>query len=370
MLYFLHLLKDELLFLNVFKYITFRSFGAGVTSFVLCVFLGKRLIEFLKNLQFRENIRDDGPSSHSAKAGTPTMGGIFIVTAVALSSLLWANLTVTKVLLALGFTISFAALGFWDDFMKARSGKGMRARVKFLFQILIGAAFVLLLSAGETGNFSMSLRAGEIAGYPSTAIVFPFIKSAVVDLGYLYLPFALLVAVGSSNAVNLTDGLDGLAIGSIAIVTGTYIVFAYLAGNLQFSSYLQIPHIQGSGELAVFLSAVGGACLGFLWYNSHPAQVFMGDVGSLSLGAAIGFTALAIKQEILLVIAGGIFFAETLSVIIQVISFRSTGKRVFRMTPLHHHFELAGWAESKVVVRFWIVGIVLALVALSSLKLR
>ncbi len=370
MLYFLHLLKDEFLFLNVFKYITFRSFGAGLTSFLLCVFLGHKFIELLRTAQFQEVIRKDGPSSHDAKAGTPTMGGIFIVMAVAISSLMWANPLVDKFLLALLFMISFSVLGFFDDFMKLKKGKGMRARVKFLFQLLIATVFVVILCFRESGDFLMYLRADKVIDYPSTAIVFPFVKQAVINLGYLYIPFAILVAVGSSNAVNLTDGLDGLAIGSIAIVTSTYIIFAYLAGNLQFSSYLQIPSIEGAGEIAIFLAAVGGACLGFLWYNSHPAQVFMGDVGSLSLGAAIGFSALVIKQEMLLIVAGGVFFVETLSVIIQVISFRSAGKRVFKMTPLHHHFELEGWAESKVVVRFWIICIVLSLIALSSLKIR
>lgn len=370
MLYFLHLLKDDFIFLNVFKYITFRSFGAGLTSFILCVFLGKKLIDLLKAAQFQETIRKEGPSSHGVKAGTPTMGGIFIVMAIMISSLLWTNFLIDKVMLVLLFTASFAVLGFFDDFMKIKRGKGIRARVKFLCQTLIAVTFVVILCMNESGSFSMSMRAGESAVYSSTSVVFPFIKQAVVDLGYLYIFFALLVTVGSSNAVNLTDGLDGLAIGSIAIVTTTYIIFAYLAGNLQFASYLQIPHVQGAGELAIFLAAVGGACLGFLWYNSHPAEVFMGDVGSLSLGAAIGFSALMIKQEILLIVVGGIFFVETLSVIIQVISFRSTGKRVFRMTPLHHHFELAGWAESKVVVRFWIICVVLSILALSSLKIR
>lgn len=370
MLYFLHLLKDDFILLNVFKYITFRSFGAGVTSFLLCVFLGKKLIDILKAAQFQETIRKDGPSSHGAKAGTPTMGGIFIVMAITISSLLWTNFLVDKIMLVLLFTVSFAVLGFFDDYIKIKKGKGIRARVKLLCQALIAVTFVVLFCMNESGSFSMSMRAGETAVYSSTSVVFPFIKQAVVDLGYFYILFALLVTVGSSNAVNLTDGLDGLAIGSLAIVTTTYIVFAYLAGNLQFASYLQIPHVQGAGELAIFLAAVGGACLGFLWYNSHPAQVFMGDVGSLSLGAAIGFSALMIKQEILLIVAGGIFFVETLSVIIQVISFRSTGKRVFRMTPLHHHFELAGWAESKVVVRFWIICVVLSILALSSLKIR
>ncbi|MCY3986465.1 MAG: phospho-N-acetylmuramoyl-pentapeptide-transferase [Candidatus Dadabacteria bacterium] len=370
MLYFLHLLKDDFIFLNVFKYITFRSFGAGLTSFLLCIFLGKKLIDLLKTAQFYETIRDEGPSSHGAKAGTPTMGGIFIVMAITVSSLLWTNFLVDKVLLALLFTVSFAVLGFFDDFMKIKRGNGIRARVKFLCQMLIALAFIIIFCINDSGNFSMSMRAGEVTVYSATSVVFPFIKQAVVDFGYLYILFALLVTVGSSNAVNLTDGLDGLAIGSITIVATTYIIFAYLAGNLQFAEYLQIPHVQGAGELAIFLAAVGGACLGFLWYNSHPAQVFMGDVGSLSLGAAIGFSALMIKQELLLIVAGGIFFVETLSVIIQVISFRSTGKRVFRMTPLHHHFELAGWAESKIVIRFWIICVVLSILALSSLKIR
>ncbi len=370
MLYFLHFLKDEFLFLNIFKYITFRSFGAGLTSFIICAFLGKKLIDFLKTLQFRETVREDGPKSHIAKAGTPTMGGILIVMAITFSSLLWANFLVDKVLFALLFMISFSILGFWDDFTKIKRGKGISARVKFLCQVLIATAFILVLSMSESADFSMSLRVDQSAIYSSTSVVFPFIKQAIVDLGYFYIPFALLVVVGSSNAVNLTDGLDGLAIGSIAIVTMTYIIFAYLAGNLQFASYLQIPHITGAGELAVFLAAVGGACLGFLWYNSYPAQVFMGDVGSLSLGAAIGFSALMIKQEILLMVAGGIFFVETLSVIIQVAFFRSTGKRVFKMTPLHHHFELAGWSESKVVIRFWIICVIFCIIALSSLKIR
>lgn len=370
MLYFLYLLKEQFIVFNVFKYITFRSFGAGVTAFLISVFLGGKFIQYLKNRQFRESIREDGPPAHSTKEGTPTMGGVFIVAAIIISSLLWANLLVGKIWFVILFTLSFALIGFIDDWFKLTRGKGIKARTKFLSQIIVSLFFIILLVLSQNEGFEMSLRVGEMRTYSFSAIVLPFFKEAVINLGYLYIPFALLVVVGSSNAVNLTDGLDGLAIGSIAIASATYIIFAYLTGNTEFSSYLQIPYIPQAGELAVFLASVGGACLGFLWYNSHPAEVFMGDVGSLSLGAAIGSSALIIKQEILLVIVGGIFFVETMSVILQVLSFRFTGKRIFKMAPLHHHFELSGWSESKVVIRFWIVCLVLSLLALSSLKLR
>ncbi|NIP30846.1 MAG: phospho-N-acetylmuramoyl-pentapeptide-transferase [Candidatus Dadabacteria bacterium] len=370
MLYFLYLLKEQFVIFNVFKYITFRSFGAGVTAFLISVILGGKFIQYLKNRQYKESIREDGPPNHSVKAGTPTMGGVFIVAAIIISSLLWVNLLTWKIWFVLLFTISFAALGFMDDWLKLTSGKGLSARSKFMFQIIIGIFFITILVISQSKGFSMTIRVGEIQNYSFSTIILPFLKEAVINLGYLYIPFALLVVVGASNAVNLTDGLDGLAIGSIAIASGTYIIFAYLTGNSEFARYLQIPYIPEAGELAVFLASVGGACLGFLWYNSHPAQVFMGDVGSLSLGAAIGSSALIIKQEILLVIVGGIFFIEALSVILQVISFKFTGKRIFKMAPLHHHFELSGWSESKVVIRFWIICVVLSLIALSSLKLR
>jgi phospho-N-acetylmuramoyl-pentapeptide-transferase len=260
-------------------------------------------------------------------------------------------------------------IGLADDMLKLKWRKGMRAKVKFSCQLFIGMALILLLLHLLKG-FTMSFRVDQISSFPFTSVMFPFFKKAILNLGWFYVPFAILVVVGTSNAVNLTDGLDGLAIGSITIATATYIVFAYLSGNLEFSRYLQIPYIPGSGELSVFLAAVGGSCLGFLWYNSHPAQVFMGDVGSLALGAAIASVALIIKQEILLILVGGLFVAEAMSVIIQVASFKLTGKRVFRMAPLHHHFELQGWSESKVVIRFWIVSVVLSLIALSTLKLR
>ncbi|HXG31644.1 MAG TPA: phospho-N-acetylmuramoyl-pentapeptide-transferase [Thermodesulfobacteriota bacterium] len=369
MLYFLYLLKDDFVFFNVFKYITFRSFGAGVTAFLISIVLGKAFIEFLSRRQFRENIRSDGPPGHRSKAGTPTMGGLFIVIAIAVSTLLWANLMSEIVWFVLVLTIGYALIGLADDWLKLSRGRGMSAKVKFLLQILLGVLFVLLLIAEKKG-FTMSLRVDQVAYYSFTSVVFPFFKKAVFDLGWLYIPFAIMVVVGASNAVNLTDGLDGLAIGSIAVTAATYVVFAYLSGHMEFSRYLQIPYISEGGELAVFLATVGGACLGFLWYNSHPAQVFMGDVGSLALGAAIGSVSLIIKQEVLLVLVGGLFVMETVSVIVQVLSFKLTGKRVFRMAPLHHHFELNGWPESKVVIRFWIISLVLSLFALSTLKLR
>lgn len=369
MLYLLYLLKEDFILFNVFRYITFRSFGAGITAFLISIILGRAFIRFLARIQFKETIRSDGPPGHRSKAGTPTMGGTFIVIAIVVSSLFWVNLLNLTVWIAMLSTLSFGLIGFIDDRLKLAKGKGMRAKVKFLLQISLATLFILILLSKYSG-FTMSLGVNEIAYYSFSSIIIPFFKTAVINLGWLYLPFAVFVVVGSSNAVNLTDGLDGLAIGSIAVAAATYIVFAYLSGNFVFARYLQIPYIPGGGELAVFLAAVGGACLGFLWYNSHPAQVFMGDVGSLALGAAIGSVALIIKQEILLVLVGGIFVLEASSVIIQVACFKLSGKRVFRMAPLHHHFELGGLSETKVVIRFWIVSLVLALMALSTLKLR
>lgn len=369
MFYLLQYLKDDLGLLNIFKYITFRSFGAGLTAFILSLALGSITIRYLSKLQLKEKIRDDGPPSHKSKLGTPTMGGIFIITATTFSTLLWANPMSPFVWFVLFLMLSYATIGFVDDWLKLKTGKGMRARVKFTLQLFTGVVFVLvILNWNQT--FTMQLKVGEVASYPFTSIVFPLIKQAVFDLGWLYIPFALGVIVGASNAVNLTDGLDGLAIGSVAVSVATYTIFAYLSGHFDFARYLQIPYIKGGGELSVFLAALGGSCLGFLWYNSHPAQVFMGDVGSLGLGAAIGAVAVAIKHEILLIVVGGLFVAEALSVIIQVASYKLTGKRVFRMAPLHHHFELSGWSESKVVIRFWIVSLVLAMLSLSTLKLR
>ena len=369
MLYLLYFLKDHYVFLNIFKYITFRAFGAGVTAFVVSVVLGGLMIRTLRRLRLMENIREDGPPNHKAKSGTPTMGGVFIILSTLVATVLWANPMNVLVWYVLLFSLVFAAIGFADDWTKLKTGRGMSVRLKFAAQAFAALVFVLLL-LNIKEQFTMSVRVGEVLTYPYTTVVLPFIKEAVFDLGWLYVPFAMGVVVGASNAVNLTDGLDGLAIGPVAISATTYLIFAYLAGHIDFSRYLQIPYIQGSGELAVFLSALCGSCLGFLWYNSHPAEVFMGDVGSLGLGAAIGAVALVTKQEVLLVVVGGLFVAEALSVIIQVASYKLTGRRVFRMAPLHHHLELAGWSESKVVIRLWIVSLVFALLALATLKLR
>lgn len=369
MLHLIYTLFDDIAIFNVFKYITFRSFGAGVTSFAISVFLGGKFINFLKMKQFKENIRQDGPATHLSKKGTPTMGGLFIVVAILVSAIVWMNLSAMYGWMVLIFTTGFALIGYMDDRQKISNGKGISARSKFLMQTGLGLIVIMLLVIGSDG-FTMSIRLDEVSHFPVTSVMIPFFKKAIIDFGWLYIPFAVIVIVGASNAVNLTDGLDGLAIGSIAVVSGTYIVFAYLSGNIVFARYLQIPYIAGSGELAVFLSAVGGSCLGFLWYNSHPAQVFMGDVGSLALGAAIGSVAVIIKQELLLIMVGGLFVLEVLSVVIQVLFFKLTGRRVFRMAPIHHHFELCGWSESKVVIRFWIISLILSLVALSTLKIR
>jgi phospho-N-acetylmuramoyl-pentapeptide-transferase len=369
MFHLLYLLKEDFIIFNVFRYITFRSFGAGVTAFLISIILGGYFIKFLSRRQFKENIRDDGPESHKSKAGTPTMGGAFMVIAIAISTILWVDLSSQVMWTVLLFTFSYALIGFLDDWLKYSKGRGMSARLKFFLQIVFGTLFVALILS-EMNGFSMVVSGTEATDYSFTSVLIPFFKKAVFDLSWFYIPFGVLVVVGASNSVNITDGLDGLAIGSIAVAAATYIIFCYLSGHLEFSTYLQIPYIPQGGELAVYLAAVGGACLGFLWYNSHPAEVFMGDVGSLALGAAIGSVALIIKQELLLIIVGGLFVMEALSVIIQVISFKLTGNRVFKMAPLHHHFELSGWSESKVVIRFWIISLVLALFALSTLKLR
>ena len=343
---------------NVFRYITFRTIYASLTAFLICFLLGPWVIKRLRRMQVGQFIRDDGPETHFKKSGTPTMGGVLIIGAIVSATLLWANLTNFYVWVALMVLVTTGLIGFVDDYrmqVKKRS-KGLGAREKLLLQCVVALACGLLLYF-----------------YPgfSTRVTVPFLKNVQPDLGWGYILFTLLVIVGASNAVNLTDGLDGLAIGPLAIVAATYMVFAYVTGHVKFAAYLQINYVAGVGEIAVFCGAMVGAGLGFLWFNAYPAQVFMGDVGSLSLGSAIGAIAIITKQEILLVLVGGLFVIETLSVIFQVGYFKLTGgKRIFRMAPLHHHFELKGWAEPKVIVRFWIIAIALALVAMSTLKLR
>jgi phospho-N-acetylmuramoyl-pentapeptide-transferase len=345
---------------NVFRYITFRSAMSAVTALLLTLTLGPSMIRWLKNAQIRQSIRQEGPKSHLAKAGTPTMGGLLILLAVFAATLLWMDLSNRFVWIALGTMLGVGAVGFADDYVKfsKRRSLGLTGKGKLIPQFLVALAV----------GWAITYWASH--GAFSTVITFPFLKRLLIPLGILYIPFVALVVVGSSNAVNLTDGLDGLAIGAVGIAAGTYAVLAYVTGNFVAARYLQIPFIPQSGELTVFCGAVVGASLGFLWFNCHPAEIFMGDVGSLPLGAAIAAVAIMTKQEILLVIVGGLFVLEALSVIVQVVSFQATGRRVFRMAPLHHHFELAGWAESRVIIRFWILAILFAVLALSTLKLR
>jgi len=353
-------LRDEFAAFNVVRYITFRAAAAVVTALLLAVLFGPRFVRTLRRLSVGQNIRDVGPETHQVKAGTPTMGGLLILFAWLVPTLLWANLENAFVWVAIAGTAGFGAIGFLDDYLKVRRKRnlGLSARAKFLLQVLVGAI---------TGGLLVSLPA--LQPY-STTLAFPFFKELVLDLGLLYVPLVVFVLVGASNAVNLTDGLDGLAIGATGIAAGTYAIFCYIAGNKIVAGYLQVPFVSGVGEVTIFCGALAGASMGFLWFNAHPAEVFMGDVGSLALGAGIGMVAVMSKQEILLGVVGGLFVLEALSVILQVGSFKLRGKRIFRMAPLHHHFELSGWAEPKIIVRFWILAFVFALVALSTLKLR
>jgi phospho-N-acetylmuramoyl-pentapeptide-transferase len=341
---------------SVFRYITFRSIYATITALLIAFLIGPWLIKKLQHLQIGQTIRRDGPESHFKKEGTPTMGGTLILLSIVLPTLLWADLTNIYVWIVLFVTVSFGAVGFVDDWrkIKEKNSKGLSARQKMFWLTLIACTATVLL---------------YLSGFKST-VAFPFFKTFRPDFGLFYIPFAVLVIVGAGNAVNLTDGLDGLAIGPMVIAAATYLVFAYAAGNFKVAEYLQITGVNGAGELSVLCGAMVGAGLGFLWFNTYPAQVFMGDVGSLSLGGALGTIAVITKQELVLLVVGGIFVMEALSVIVQVTSFRLYGKRVFRMAPIHHHFELKGWPEPKIIVRFWIISILLALIAISTLKLR
>jgi phospho-N-acetylmuramoyl-pentapeptide-transferase len=351
-------LAEDFTLFNVFRYITFRSIYAMVTALLIGFFLGPVMIRWLTKLKFGQYIQEDGVASHQAKAGTPTMGGLIMAASLIPSVLLWGDLTNVLVWLAMFVYGGFALIGFIDDYTKIRrkQNKGLSARGKFLGQVAVGTVALIVLVFHPAY---------------STHLAVPFFKDILPDLGWFYVPFALMVMVGSSNGVNLTDGLDGLAIGPTIVAGGVIGMFLYLAGHAELSNYLQVPAVPGVGEVSVFAAAYVGAGLGFLWYNAYPAQVFMGDVGSLSLGGALGFMAVLAKQELLLVVVGGLFVVETLSVILQVGYYKfSGGKRIFRMAPLHHHFELKGIPESKIIIRFWIMSLLLALVALSTLKLR
>lgn len=350
-------LASSIKLFNVFRYLTFRTIYAMITALIVSFIIGPWVIRKLESLQARQVIRTDGPESHLKKQGTPTMGGVLILAAIIVPTLLWADLTNVYIWLTLMVLIGYGLIGFVDDYKKVveKNPKGLSARQKTFWQVLVALVVALVLF--------------KLPGY-STELYFPFFKRLHPDLGFFYIPFVVLVIFGASSAVNLTDGLDGLAIGPVALNAGTYLLFTYIAGNAKLSAYLQIPYVPGSGELAVLCGAMVGAGLGFLWYNSYPAEVFMGDVGSLPLGGALGTLAVITKQEMLLVIVGGVFVIEALSVIFQVGSYKYRGKRIFRMAPIHHHFELKGVAEPKIIVRFWIITIILALVAISTLKMR
>lgn len=356
----LYPLSDQIPVLNLFRYITFRTGGAVMTALLVCFVLGPHIIAWLKTKQKKgQPIRDDGPKSHIiTKQGTPTMGGVMILLALSVATLLWADLRNPYVWSCLIVTLGFGAVGFVDDYLKVtkRNPKGFPGKIKLLIEGTVSAAAVYWIMKAS----------GDMSG----KVTIPLLKDAFFYLGLFYIVFGMLVIVGASNAVNLTDGLDGLATMPVIIAAATFALIAYLVGNAVFANYLQIVSVPGSGELAVFCGAIIGAGLGFLWFNAPPAMVFMGDTGSLSLGGALGTVAVVTKHEIVLAIVGGLFVLETVSVVVQVASFKLTGKRVFRMAPLHHHFEEKGWPESTVVIRFWIIALILALIGLSTLKLR
>ena len=357
----LYQLRDVFVGFGVFRYITFRTAFAALTALLISLILGPWLIERMRHIKLGQFIREEGPKSHQAKAGTPTMGGILINVAIIIPTILWADILNPYIWIVLFVTAAYAAIGFVDDYRKLAKKRnlGLTAAEKFGAQFAV-AAFAALAIA----------YLPMLENNYSTSITFPFLKDVALNLGLLYIPFVMVVLVGASNAVNLTDGLDGLAIGSALIAAVTYTVLTYAAGHARIAEYLRIAWVPQTGELAVFCGAMVGASLGFLWFNAHPAEIFMGDVGSLALGGAIGCLAVMIKQELLLVIVGGLFVVEALSVILQVASFKITGRRIFKMSPLHHHFELSGWRETKVVVRFWIIAVIFAMIALATLKLR
>jgi phospho-N-acetylmuramoyl-pentapeptide-transferase len=355
LIYFFHI---DFSVLNVFRYITFRTILSTLASLTFLFIFGTWVIGKLRAMQIGEVIRDDGPPNHIDKAGTPTMGGCLIIPVIIVSTLLWAELNNIYVGLVLFVMFCFGLIGFIDDYLKVvrRDSQGLSKKAKFSLQVLVALVVAIVLELYPGFDARLNL---------------PFFKTITPDIGLWYIPVAIFIIVGASNAVNLTDGLDGLAIGPIIVAFTSYLVFAYMAGHVKIASYLQIPYVAGAGELSVLCGAVVGAGLGFLWYNSFPAELFMGDVGSLPIGAVLGTVAVITKQELVLILVGGIFVVETLSVIFQVVYFKlSGGQRIFRMAPLHHHFELKGWPETKVTVRFWIIAVILALFSLSTFKLR
>jgi phospho-N-acetylmuramoyl-pentapeptide-transferase len=382
LLWLTELLAKEVRAFNVFQYLTLRAVLACMTALVISFVIGPRMIAWLTRMKIGQSVRDDGPQTHLTKAGTPTMGGALILVAILVTTLLWADLENRFVWVALLVTAGFGAIGWVDDYRKVvyRNPKGLSAKAKFFWQSVIGlvAAVYLAFSISAPDNvqfiklFSSWIGSGFATSLsPKTDLIVPFFKTISYPLGVFgFIALSWCVIVGTSNAVNLTDGLDGLAIMPTVMVGSALGIFAYVTGNAVFAKYLQFPYIPGAGELAVICGAIAGAGLGFLWFNAYPAEVFMGDVGALGLGAALGTIAVIVRQEIVLLIMGGVFVVETLSVMVQVASFKLTGKRVFRMAPIHHHYELAGWKENQVVVRFWIITMLLVLFGLSTLKLR
>jgi phospho-N-acetylmuramoyl-pentapeptide-transferase len=344
---------------RVFQYLTFRAILGSLTALLISLIIGPTMIRRLSVNKIGQSVRECGPESHYEKAGTPTMGGALILVAIAASTLLWGDLGNRYVWVALLVTMSFGIIGFVDDYRKIRQGdsRGLSSRAKFFWQSVFGLTAAIFL-----------YKTAELPA--ETELIVPFFKNVMIEMGWTYVVLAYLVIVGTSNAVNLTDGLDGLAIMPTVMVASALGIFAYLSGNIKFAEYLAIPYLPESGELMVFCAAIVGAGLGFLWFNAYPAMVFMGDVGALALGGALGIIAVLVRQEIVLMIMGGVFVMETVSVIMQVISFKLTGKRIFRMAPIHHHFELKGWPEPRVIVRFWIITVILVLVGLATLKLR
>ena len=351
---------DQYTFLNVFKYLTFRTGLAMFTSMLIVLIIGTPFINFFSARQILDPIREDGPTDHIIKKiGTPTMGGVLILIGLFSGILLWGDLSSSYIWFLLFIVTSFGLLGAYDDYkkIKYKNSSGISFRFKIISQILISVIGILLLS--------------YFSDYEElTNLYFPFFKNLIINLGWFFIPFSVFIIVGSSNAVNLTDGLDGLATVPVILVAGCFAFISYVTGNIVFSNYLQIPYIQGVGEVSVFCGSIIGACLGFLWFNAPPAKIFMGDTGSLALGGSLGAVGIITKHEIVLAITGGLFVLEAISVIVQVVSFKLTGKRVFRMAPIHHHFEKKGWAESTVVIRFWIISIILAMIGLATLKLR
>lgn len=356
----LYPLRDIFSPFNLFQYISFRVGGAILTSLIICIIFGPYFIRQMQRLKVKQTVRSDGPQTHHAKSGTPTMGGLLILIAIVISTVLWARLDNSYVILLLIATIYLGFLGFLDDYLKLvkNNSKGISARGKLLWQTILATAVAFFLMCHPPNpDYAFSIN-------------IPYLKEVFVNISYFYILFVIVEIVGSSNAVNLTDGLDGLAIGCIMIVAFSLALFSYFAGHAVVAQYLKIVHVVGAGEISVFLFSIVGASLGFLWFNAHPAQIFMGDTGSLFLGGVLGMSAVFIKQELILILLGGVFVAEALSVLIQVAVYKKTKKRFFKMAPLHHHFELAGLTETKVTVRFWIVGIILAIISFASLKLR